>query len=64
MERIFLKMIFTINENVSFTDHALGILFPDCSKSTISWKNDNDLTIFQHDVIVNFLKLPYFSYKV
>ena len=27
---------------------------PDCSKLAINRKNDNDDTIYQHDVIVNF----------
>ena len=30
----------------------------------INWKNSNDLTIFGHDVIVNFFKLFCFSCQV
>ena len=26
----------------------------DCSKFVINWKNDNDVTICRHDIIVNF----------
>ena len=37
---------------MSFADYASGIRFPDCSKLVINWRNDNDLTIFQNDVIV------------
>ena len=37
---------------MSFADYASGIRFPDCSKLVINWTNDNDLTIFQNDVIV------------
>ena len=35
-------------------DHASGIQLRDCSKSAVYRKNDNDATIYQHDVIVNF----------
>ena len=31
-----------------------GIRLLDCSKLAINWKNDNDVTICQYDVIVNF----------
>ena len=31
-----------------------GIQPPDCSKLAKSKKNENDITIFRHDVIVNF----------
>ena len=43
-----------VNENVSFTDHASGIRLPDCCKLAINWENDNDVTIYQHEVIVIF----------
>ena len=42
----------TINEIVSFTDHASGIRLPDCSKLAINWKKDNYVTIYRYDVIV------------
>ena len=29
-------------------------MLPDCSKLAITWKNDNDVTIFPHVVIVRF----------
>ena len=41
----------TINENIGFTDYASGIRLPDCSKLAVNWKIDNDVTIFQHDMI-------------
>ena len=47
----------TINENISFEDSASRIRLPDCSKFAINQKNDNDVTIFRHDVIVKFFKL-------
>ena len=43
-----------INENVSTTDHASRIQFPDYSILAINWKNDNEITISRHDLIVNF----------
>ena len=36
-----------------FTDYAFRIRLPDCSKLGINQKNDNDVTICQHDLIVN-----------
>ena len=44
----------TINENISFMDYTSGIRLPDCSKLVINWKNDSDVIIFWHDVIVRF----------
>ena len=38
-----------------FIDYASGILLLDCSKLAINRKNNNDVTVFRHDVIVNFL---------
>ena len=29
----------------------------DCSKLVKNWKNDGDITIFQHDLIINFFDL-------
>ena len=37
----------TVNENVSFTDCAFGIRLPDCSKSAIILKNENEVTIYR-----------------
>ena len=55
-----------MNENISFTDYASGIQLPYCSKLSINWKNDNDLTIFRNDIIVilwrSFVSLVKFSY--
>ena len=44
-----------------------GIRLPDSSKLAINWKNDNDVTIFQNDVIFKyfwrfFVSLFKFSY--
>ena len=44
----------TINENVSFIDHAYEIPLPGGCELTINWKKDNDVTICQHNVIVKF----------
>ena len=50
-----------------FADSVSGIRSPDCSKLANNPKNDNDVTIFQHDVIVKFfwscfVSLVKFSY--
>ena len=44
-----------------------GIWLPDCSILAINWKNDNNVTIFWHDVIITFcwccfVSLMKFSY--
>ena len=57
----------TVSGNISFTDYPSGIWLPDCSKLAVNWKNDNDVTIFQYDVIVKcysrcFVSLVKFSY--
>ena len=41
-----------IHGNVSFTNYASGI--PDCSKLVVNRKNDNDVKICSHDVIIKF----------
>ena len=47
-------------ENVSFSHYASGIPLPDCSKFAINRKNNNDVTIHRHDVIVNFFDVVLF----
>ena len=44
----------TITENITFAENFSGIWPPDCSKLTKNLKNDNDVTIFRHDVNVKF----------
>ena len=39
---------------LSFTDYVSGIRLPGCSKLAINQKNDNDVTIYRHDIIVKF----------
>ena len=63
----FCKIKSYYNENISFTDYAFGIRLPECYKLVVNWKNDNDVTIFWHDAIVNFawrrfVSLVKFSY--
>ena len=54
---VFARLKVTINENVSFKDHGSGIRLPDCSKLAINReKNDNDVTVWQNDVFVNFFR--------
>ena len=38
-----------------------GIRLSDCSKLAINWKNDNDLTISRHDIIVKFYLASFFD---
>ena len=52
---VFVQKKVTINDNVIFTDSASGIQLLDSSKLAINWKNDNEVTICRHDVIVKFL---------
>ena len=54
----------TFNQNVRFTDYASEIRLPDSAKLAINWKNDNAVTIFQHDVIVNFFDIVLFLLSV
>ena len=44
-----------------YTDYTSGIRLPDCFKLTVNWKNDKDVTIFRHDVIVKFFGVVFFS---
>ena len=44
----------------SFTDYASGIRLPDCSKLAAYWKNGNEVTIFQHEIIVKFFDVDLF----
>ena len=50
----------TITENITFADSVSGIRPPDCSKLAKNPKNDNNVTIFRHDVIVNFFDVVLF----
>ena len=56
-----------MNEHIRFTDYASGIQLPYHSELAINWKNDNDATIFCHDVIVifwcSFVSLVKCSYR-
>ena len=64
---VFVRYKVAIDENMSFTDYVSGIRLPECSKLAINWKNDNDVTLFWHDVTVRFfwrcfVSLMNFSY--
>ena len=39
-------------------------MLPGCSKLVITWKNANDVKIYQHDTIVKLFDLPYFLCQV
>ena len=50
----------TITENILFADSVYKIRPPDCSKLDKNPKNDNDITVFRHDVIVKFFDVVLF----
>ena len=63
----FCKIKDTFNGNVRFTGYRSRIRLPDGSKFAINRKNDNDVTIWRHDVMVKifwrfFVSLVKFSY--
>ena len=58
---VFIRWKVTITENISFTDYASEIRIPDCSKLAVNWKNQNDVTISQHNIIVSFFQYCFIS---
>ena len=44
----------------SFTDYGSGIRLPHCSKLAINWRNNNEVTIHRHDIIVKFFDVVLF----
>ena len=63
----YCKKKVTISENITFADSVSGIRPQDCSKLAKNPKNDNNVTFFRHDVIVEFfcccfVSLVKFSY--
>ena len=64
---VFVRQKVTVTENIASADSLSGIRPSDCSKLAKKQKNDNDVTIFWHDVIVSifwrcFVSLVNFSY--
>ena len=57
---VFVTEKVTITENRTFGDAVSGIRPLDCSKLATNPKNDNDVTIFRHDVNVNFFDVVLF----
>ena len=51
---VFERKKVTFIENISFTDNAFGNRLLDCSKLAVNGKNNNDVAIYQHDVMVKF----------
>ena len=60
---VFVRKRVTITENITFTDSVSGIWPSDCSELTKNKKNDNEVTIFRHDVNVKFFS-RYFVFLV
>ena len=64
---MFVRQKVTITEKIPFADSVSGIRPPGCSKLAKNPKNDNDVTVFRHDVNVKFfwrcfVSLVKFSY--
>ena len=64
---VFIKQKVTITENITFAYSVSGILPPDCTKLAKNPKNDNDVAISWHNVIVKifwrgFISLVKFRY--
>ena len=64
---VFAKEKVPITENITFADSVSRTRPPDCFKFAKNPKNDNDVTIFWHDIIVKFfggyfVSLVKFSY--
>ena len=57
---VFLRQKVTITENIIFAESVSGIRSPDCFKLARNPKNDNDVTIFRHDVNINFFDVVLF----
>ena len=64
---VFVRQKVTVMENITFADSVSRIRPLDCSKFVKNLKNNNDVTIFQHDVNFKsfwrcFVSLVKFSY--
>ena len=57
---VFVRQKVTVTENITSADSVSGIRPLDCSKLAKNPKNDNNVTIFRHDVIVNFFDVVLF----
>ena len=58
---VFVWQKVTITENITFADSVSAMRPPDCSKFAKNPKNDNNVTIFQHDVKINFVLICFIS---
>ena len=56
----FVRPKVTFTENIAFADSVSKTRPPDYSKLAKNLKNDNDVTIFRHDVNVNFFDVVLF----
>ena len=61
---VFVRQKVTINEKINFADSLSGIWPPDCSKLAKNPINDNDVTIFRHDVIINLFDVVLFLLSI
>ena len=71
MFSVFVRQKVTINENRSFTDYALGIRLPDCSKLAKNWEMTMasqfakmNIAIAIENIIVNFFAVVLFLLSI
>ena len=57
---VFVRQKVTITENITFSDSVSEIRCPDCSKLAKNPKNDNNVTIFRHEVNLKFFDVVFF----
>ena len=57
---VFVRQKVTVTENITFADSVSVIRPPDFSDLVKNPKNDNDVTIFRHDVKVTFFDVGLF----
>ena len=60
MFSVFVRQKVTVTENINSADSVSRIWLPDCSNLAKNPKNDNDVTVFRHDVIVKFFDVVLF----
>ena len=61
---LFVRLKVTVNENVAFKDYASRIRLPDCFKSSINRKNNNEVLICRHDVVAKFFDVVLFPLSI
>ena len=55
-----MRAVFTVNENINFTDYASRIRLPDCPKLAANWENGNGVTFSEMRSSSNFFDVVLF----